>query len=192
MNSYEELENAIRTYKYIDLSKASREIRESNGKKIMEDILKRLKPLILSRAKHFFGYVSEDMLQDGILKAIELINGYEPDKNKSFAAYMKFMMNAFFWEQKRRELLNRKREEIKQIREEYSKISYTEEDFERAHVEELMSCLEEGEKTLVKRHILGGLNLKSTCQSMGITYRQGRYMRQKAIIKLKAGYTKNM
>lgn len=77
-----------------ELLKKARE----GDKKSTEEIINRLKPLIISSIKRYYNKPNEyeDLIQDGILKVLECIKDYDLSKEVHFLGYVKTMLKYLY------------------------------------------------------------------------------------------------
>jgi RNA polymerase sporulation-specific sigma factor len=154
----------------------------------LEKLLDMLKPLLISKCKHYFGYINEDLYQNGVIKSIELISNFDFKKNTKFLGYMKFMISCFYWDQKKDEL---KSKEISiDFDDNQSKEIYTE-DFSNIETIEALSILNNTEIKVVEKNLIQGHSLLEIAKEMNISYSWVKRVKSQAIKKLQKYYSLN-
>ncbi len=158
---------------------------QKGNKKSLEVLLEILHPLLCSKCKHYFGYVDDDLYQNGVMRTLELIYAFDFDKNTRFLGYMKFMLSCFYWELKKEELKGKEKERLTDaIHEEKEYV----EDFEDLEMKEIFSVLNEKELKVIQKHILYGHTLIEVSKSMNISYNWAKQLKYNGLKKLKNFY----
>ncbi|WP_099190143.1 sigma-70 family RNA polymerase sigma factor [Tepidibacter mesophilus] len=175
MNAYEEINELVKMSQQGDTDS-------------LEKLLDILKPLLISKCKHYFGYISEDLYQNGVIKSIELINSFDFKKNTKFLGYMKFMISCFYWDQKKDEL-NSKEVSVdfngNQIKEVYV------EDFSSIETIEALSILNATEIKVIEKNLIQGHTLLEISKDMDISYSWVKRVKSQAVKKLEKYYSLN-
>ncbi|OPJ55302.1 sigma-70 family RNA polymerase sigma factor [Alkalithermobacter paradoxus] len=167
MCTYEEINNLVK-------------LSNKGCKTSLESLITTLKPLIISKCKHYFGYVNEDLYSDGILRSIELIKNFDFEKNTKFLGYMEYMLSCFYWDKKRKLL---KESENEMLIDDSIEHSY-EEDYSFIDIEECLSMLNDKERYIITQHILNGDTLVNISKNLNISYKYTKSLKSKAIKKL--------
>ncbi|CAH2215058.1 sigma-70 family RNA polymerase sigma factor [Tepidibacter aestuarii] len=175
MNAYEEINELVK--------------KSQNGDKdSLEKLLDTLKPLLISKCKHYFGYINEDLYQNGVIKSIELIQNFDFKKNTKFLGYMKFMISCFYWDQKKDEL-NSKEVSVN-FDDNQSKDVYIE-DFSNIETIEALSILNATEIKIVEKNLIQGHTLLEISKEMGISYSWVKRVKSQSVKKLEKYYSLN-
>ncbi len=159
-------------------------------KSLLEDIIICLKPLLIKSSKHFFGYIDEDLIQEGNLHLIKLINKFDQSRNDNFIGYAKYMINAFYFDLKRKDTLNKKRNVYLDNNKKLDNLNSKTIEFEDSinnnlNLFELSKSLDENEKIIFKYHLLNNYKLKEIEKFKNIKYRKLLYTKKKLVDKLK-------
>lgn len=152
------------------------------------EIITRIEPMIMKRCKHYFGYVDEDLMQQGRMRCIILIQRY--DRNfvgVKFLGYLNRMLSCYFWDLKKLDL---KKERFEQYYGENEQkrlyeIKYDEAGYDEVELESLISCLNEKERYVVRANILIGKKLIDTAKELGISYEYSKDIKKSALKKLR-------
>lgn len=158
-------------------------------KKLLEPALLALKPMLCKYCKYYFGFVSEDLIQDGYVELIRLINLYD-DKHTDvpILGYLKRMTGWFYYSKKRKAAKNQDTEchltDVMEsiIGDEHNNI---EEYDENDAVHSFLNTLNDKESEIVKRHILYEQPLVVVCKEMEISYSYGKKLKNSALKKMK-------
>ena len=175
MNTYEEINELVR-------------MSQEGDKDSLEKLLDILNPLLISKCKHYFGYISEDLYQNGVIKSIELINNFDFKKNTKFLGYMKFMISCFYWDQKKDEL-NSKEVSV-DFNDNQSKEVYVE-DFSNIETLEALSILNATELKVIDKNLIQGHTLSEIAKQMDISCSWVKQVKAKAVKKLVKYYNLN-
>lgn len=195
-NKHIQINNFVIDIKKIDIkilnTKNNKNRKEliNKRKNLLEDIIICLKPLLLKSSKHFFGYINEDLIQEGNLHLIKLINKFDQSKNDNFIGYAKYMINAFYFDLKRKDSLNKKRNVYLDTNEKLDSLNSKTIEFEDSisndlNLFELSKTLDENEKIIFKYHLLNNYKLKEIEKFKNIKYRKLLYTKKKLVDKLK-------
>ena len=172
MNTYEEINDCVRLAQTGDVA-------------ALGTLIESISPLIKSKCKHYFGFVSEDNYQNGVLKSIELILSYDFERNTRFLGYMKYMLSCYFWDLKKEELKHLQREICK---EQESEIAY-EEDYSSLEVKEVLSVLNHKELEVITSCIIEGNTLVKTSKDLNISYNWTKQLKKSGLLKIKKIFT---
>lgn len=139
-------------------------------------------PLIISKSRHFFGKADEDLIADGVLKFIELLEEFDFSKAVPFNGFIKKNMHYFYLNMRKKEknmnLIGVQRLEFLEYWDRYSNLSNDD-------VVNAINRLEGLEKEVAKLNILSGFKMSDTANQLGISYSYANKMRQGAIKKLR-------
>lgn len=172
-NTYDEIEEALIGYKMAELAPYKEEF--------LRQLLGYITPLIKKKIKHYFGYIDDDMLQCGYVKAIELIDRYDMDRGVLFMGYMKRMLGCYFFDEKRKQLRLGDSVEFDETYIEWAQdIGYA-----MVEIEDLLKCLSYKEKYLVENHIMDRQILKQTAVDLDISYVYAKELKRNALKKLR-------
>ena len=163
MNDATEVTNWIVQYQATELSDDTEEKnqkREEEKKELLTKILNALKPMLLARCSYYFGYTTEDLIQMGYARMIELLDEYDPSRTEvPVLGYLNRMIACYYFS------LNRKM---------------------RKDRERLLSFEQETlESVLVAEHILKKKTLKTLSHRMHISYPYAKKLKSSALKKLR-------
>lgn len=185
MNDATEVTNWIVQYRTIELSN-DKEQEEKEKKELLAKILEALRPMLLARCSYYFGYTTEDLIQLGYARMIELLDEYDSSRTEvPVIGYLNRMIACYYFS------LNRKMR-----KEQERMVSFEQETLESVLVAEvvpkydydwqkILSILNEKEYTIVKEHILNKKKLNTLCQGMCISYPYAKKLKSSAIKKLR-------
>lgn len=144
-----------------------------------------LTPLICKKVRHYFGITDEegrrDLVHDGYIRAIELIDAFDRERGIRFLGYMKRMLGCFYFDKRKAAA---KFENRCSFQEDYME---PQEDVRLCNVEirDLFRVLSEKEERLIIENVLGGKKLIRVSEEMGISYIYAKEVKRKALRKLR-------
>ncbi len=154
----------------------------------LEDILTKLRPMLLARCRYYFGYFTEDLVQQGYVRLIELIDAYDECRTEvPVLGYLNRMMACYYFSLNRK--LRKEKERNFSLEEEVLENIRDDAEEERVFqndVQELLKVLNEREYILIREHILRHKTLKSVCEKMNISYTYGKKIKQTSLRKMKS------
>lgn len=152
-------------------------------KEILSFLLQQVEPLIRSLCRHYFGTLEEDRLQNGRLRSLELILGYDRHyPGVKFFGYMKRMLQCYFWQMKRSDL---KESALLLTCDEMSFYSFESHEYHNVWIDDLLGRLTEKEEYLVREHVLKGKTLKQSGEELHISYSYAKELKRKSLQKLR-------
>lgn len=177
----------LEAYKEIDALLARAQAGDSEA---MGDLILRLDPLIKKQARHYFGKADEDLLQMGRLRAFELIQAFDPDFTEvRFLGYMSRFLGCYFWDLKKYEIRRASLSPVDADDEELArKAIYEDEGFLEVELEDLLQGLTAQEACVVRLNILMNNSLQEVAEMMDLSRDQVRYLKKKALDRLRALY----
>lgn len=155
---------------------------EEEKREAIYSIITMIEPLIRCACRRYHGYTDEDMLQDGRLRALELIHAYDPARGTRFLGYMKKMLHWYYYDRKRKEA---KEQERYFLCDEIDSIPFSCDEYDAVCIEDVLQKLSETERKFVRFHILEGHTMKRASEEIGITYNQARALKRRTIEKLR-------
>lgn len=155
-------------------------------KESMEELIKRIEPLIISSCKHYFGYIDEDLFQQGILKFIMLLHEFDAKRGVKFLGYIKKMLNCYFWDLKKENLkLVENEVSITQENERYiNDRCFAESGYAEVEIDDLLNALTEKERYIIIRNVMEKRKLVDIAREMGINYDYAKTIKKSALSKL--------
>ena len=175
--SYEQVEQALCGYKQAE---------EERVKEIcLEALLTYLTPLLQKKIRHYFGSLEregrEDLLHDGYLRSIELIEAFDTERGIPFLGYMKRMLGCFYFDRRKAAA---KTENRCSFDEQYMQ---PEEDLRlrEIEIEDLLRVLNEKEERIVRENVLLGQKLIRVAEEIGISYLYAKEVKRNALKKLR-------
>lgn len=177
----EQVERALLGYK-----KASDEREKEQH---LDCLLLYLTPLLCKKIRYYFGVMREeerkDLLHDGYIRTIELIEAFDMERGIRFLGYMKRMLGCFYFDKRKAEVKTAVRYGFE---EGYMEAS---EDVELLNVEirDWLKVLSEREERLIVENVIVGRKLITVSKEMGISYMYAKELKRKALKKLRAGFT---
>ncbi|AHM57315.1 hypothetical protein EAL2_c20340 [Peptoclostridium acidaminophilum DSM 3953] len=152
------------------------------------ELVERFTPLLRGKCRQYFGVVDEDLLQDGIVKLLELIRDFEPQRGANFCGYAKYMISTFYWNLKRKRILEESRRAEADVSDEHSERSGAC-DYEIAGVETRMALetLPEAQRDVIELIYMQGLSTDETAKRLGISYSYASKLSRRALRQLRDG-----
>ncbi len=187
MNERKELkEKRQNSYRTIDdaLTLAKKGSDEAEGM-----LIEMLEPLMVKKCRHYFGYVNEDLLQQGRIRTLELIRRFDPSKKEiRFLGYMERFLNCFFWDLKRTELKAKTRSVFLFADEERPEsISYDEPGFESIEMRDLLESLDKTQRYIIMQNVMYGATLERIGTTLKLPRDRVKYLKKKALMTLRSG-----
>lgn len=172
---------------YLCIEDLLRKYRDGDSESLVI-LLEKLEPLIISKCRHYFGTINEDLFQSGRLCCIESIQKFDFSfENIKFLGYQKIQLDYYF-----RDL---KRSQIKHDSHEYLLSSegdgliesniYEEEGYSIVEIKSALSILADKERYIVEHNIMQGETLKKIATDLGISYDYSKEIKKKALLKLR-------
>lgn len=159
----------------------------------LAEILNRLRPMLIRRCRHYFGYINEDLMQSGYLELIERMQTYDVQRTEvPVLGYLNRMISCHYFSLRRREgrdsdrLCMIEREVLENIHD-----PSVEQRDQQENLNDLLSVLSPRERQLVTEHILEKQSLKLVCKRMEISYSYAKKIKQASIWKMKEQYRKS-
>lgn len=168
--------------------KRSPDLKENLGEKhSLEEILHQLRPMLMKRCRHYFGYITEDLLQSGYLELIERMETYDENRTEiPVLGYLNRMISCHYFSMKRKEskesdrLCRFEKQLLENIQaDEPSNYEYF------FDINDLLIVLTPIERTLIQEHILKKQSLRSVAKKMNISYSYAKKIKAKSLIKLR-------
>lgn len=187
MNERKELkEKRQNSYRTIDdaLTLAKKGSDEAEGM-----LIEMLEPLMVKKCRHYFGYVNEDLLQQGRIRTLELIRRFDPSKKEiRFLGYIERFLNCFFWDLKRTELKAKTRSVFLFADEESPEsISYDEPGFESIEMRDLLESLDKTQRYIIMQNVMYGATLERIGTTLKLPRDRVKYLKKKALMTLRSG-----
>ncbi len=187
MNERKELkEKRQNSYRTIDdaLTLAKKGSDEAEGM-----LIEMLEPLMVKKCRHYFGYVNEDLLQQGRIRTLELIRRFDPSKKEiRFLGYMERFLNCFFWDLKRTELKAKTRSVFLSVDEESPEsIFYDEPGFESIEMRDLLESLDKTQRYIIMQNVMYGATLERIGTTLKLPRDRVKYLKKKALMTLRSG-----
>lgn len=173
-NDIAEIENAIKNL-------------HINQTEMEELLILKLEPLIRKKCRYYFGYCDEDYLQMGRIKLLELIRNFDPNREGVlFLGYVSRFISCYFWDLKKKDMLQKERYNLVDMNEVIEKqVSYEESAFADMLLKDSLHSLTPNEKMVIEKNVMQNLSLKKLSEEMGKSHEQLKYLKKKAIEKLK-------
>ncbi|MDO5061737.1 MAG: sigma-70 family RNA polymerase sigma factor [Peptostreptococcaceae bacterium] len=145
------------------------------------ELILMLEPLIVKYCRHYFGYASEDLVQQGRIRALELIRRFDPEKAEiRFLGYMTKFVTCFYWDLKKAEL--RKSQSISYYSEdELDRASYDEKGFLQIEVDDLLRPLDQEQRYILTQNVMYGMPLGKIGEQLSLSTDQVKYLKKKAL-----------
>lgn len=160
-----------------------------NEELALEEILYQLRPMLIKRCRHYFGYITEDLLQSGYLELMERMVVYDENRTDiPVLGYLNRMISCHYFSMKRKQSRDKERFFIleKEILEQLCDTNI--DSTSSCDLDELLCVLNPMERRLIVDHILGKKSLKSICISMEISYSYAKKLKSNSLLKLKQRY----
>lgn len=150
------------------------------------ELVERFTPLLKGKCRQYFGVVDEDLLQDGVVRLLELIRDFEPQRGANFCGYAKYMISTFYWNLKRKRMLEESMRAEADVSDEHSERSGACDD-EIAGVETRMALetLPEAQRDVIELIYLQGMSTGETAKRMGISYSYASKLSRRALENLR-------
>ncbi len=173
--SYDEIEACLALAKSGDMDK-------------MGELILMLEPLIKRQVRHYFGVLDEDYVQMGRIRVFELVLRFDPGfTDVLFLGYIKRFLGCYFWDLKKQSLRSSELVDGFVDMEELSELAtYEDQGFLKVELDDLLACLSEDERFVIRNNVMEGLSLFRLAQAMGKSYDQVKYIKQKALTRLRA------
>lgn len=163
---------------------ALREAAQLGDRESMGMLITELEPLIKRQLRHYFGRLDEDYLQMGRLRAMELIERFNPAYTKvRFLGYMARFMGCFYWDLKKAELRRAQEESLNASEELQREIPYREDGFLRVEIDDLLKRMPQQESYVLRHHIMQGKTLEAVARELSLTRDQVRYLKAKGLAR---------
>jgi len=152
------------------------------------ELIERFTPLLRGKCRQYFGVVDEDLLQDGIVRLLELIRDFEPQRGANFCGYAKYMISTFYWNLKRKRMAEESRHAETDVSDEHSGCLGTCDD-EIAGVETRMALetLPAAQRDVIELIYMQGLSTDETAKRLGISYSYASKLSRRALTSLRDG-----
>lgn len=171
---------------------------KTGDEKSIEEILRNFEPLINNTSLSFYicGYDSEDIKQLAKLSIIRAIKTFDIKRGYTFPSYAKVCVRHEMYKEieKAEKIYYREKEskeiakafDIREIKDESINLQ---EDFIKKQENEILALaintLEEEERTLLNNIYIKGYTLVKFSESIDLEYYKARYMKEKALKKLR-------
>ena len=153
----------------------------------MAELIENLEPLIITSCRRYFGYIDEDLMQQGRLRCIILVRSFDLLREIRFLGYMKTLLGCYFWDLKK--------EHIKLVENEMPMTNDSEDyingrsflDLAYADVEiyDLLLVLTKKERYIILKNVVGQEMLANVARDMGISYSYAKDLKNRALLKLR-------
>lgn len=159
---------------------------EREKERHLDRLLLYLTPLLCKKIRYYFGVMHEeerrDLLHDGYIRTIELIEAFDMERGIRFLGYMKRMLGCFYFDKRKAAA---KFGDRCGFQEEYME---AQEDVQLKNVEirDLLRVLSEKEERVIVENVIGGRKLITVSKEMGISYMYAKEVKRKALRKLRA------
>lgn len=189
MNDATEVTNWIVQYQATELSDDTEEKnqkREEEKKELLTKILNALKPMLLARCSYYFGYTTEDLIQMGYARMIELLDEYDPSRTEvPVLGYLNRMIACYYFSLNRK--MRKDRERLLSFEQETLESVLVAEDAPKYEYDwkKILSVLNEKEYRIVTEHILKKKTLKTLSHRMHISYPYAKKLKSSALKKLR-------
>jgi len=155
-----------------------------------EALLDQFRPLILHCVRHYaWGLDREEMLQEGALLLLKAIDSYDPERRVPFPAYLRARMHYGIHNlaRARRKVLYTPIPlgEREPLDPNPGPEALLEQKDIRHRLRTAINTLNPKEKQLVLYHFIKGCTLKTTADTLKITYKSARTLKKKALQNLK-------
>lgn len=167
--------------------------RYAKEKKISEEELMNLKPLVISSIKRYYPATQdmEDLIQEGFLEILEAMLSFDASRKCHFLAYVKLRLKYLYLNKYKKEKtlsLDYEKDgmsfsEIIASNEDIEGDVMREEDFKR--LKNLYSKLSPIEKNIIYMHYEKGISYKDIAEILRMSYDRVLYIKRKAFDKLK-------
>lgn len=161
-----------------------------NEELALEEILYQLRPMLIKRCRHYFGYITEDLLQSGYLELMERMAVYDENRTDiPVLGYLNRMISCHYFSMKRKQSRDKDRFFVLE-KEILEQLCDTNIDSAAPYcdLDELLCVLNPMERRLIVDHILMKKSLKSICISMEISYSYAKKLKSNSLLKLKQRY----
>lgn len=163
------------------LEEAKEGSRESEGK-----LIQMLEPLLIRNCRRYFGYIDDDLLQQGRVKMLENIRRFDlSQKNIRFLGYAAKMIGYYYWDEKKKQMKRQSHETATFDPNLLSEQSYEERGFAGIEIQELLQGLSKEQRYLIEQNILRGIPLTKMAKAMGLSLDRTKYLKKKALQKLR-------
>lgn len=160
-----------------------------------EEIVNRLKPLIISSIRRYYNKPNEyeDLIQDGILKLLECIRDYEPSKDVHFLGYVKTMLRYLYLDKHKMKLHHSLNEPVGDGENELLDLLVSEDkgplelilDKENnSYLLEALNSLSDRQREVIIMFYFKNMKMEDIAEKLGISYRTVVNTKVRAIEKL--------
>ena len=172
---------------YLCIEDLLRKYRDGDSESLVI-LLEKLEPLIISKCRHYFGTINEDLFQSGRLCCIESIQKFDLSfENVKFLGYQKIKLDYYFRDLKRSQIKHDSHECL--LNSEGNNLiegsTYEEEGYSIVELESVLDILGDKERYIVEHNIMQGETLKETSINLGISYDYSKELKKRAIQKLR-------
>ncbi|WP_053954698.1 sigma-70 family RNA polymerase sigma factor [Inediibacterium massiliense] len=162
-----------------------------------EEILKRLRPLVIASMKRYFYDAKNfsDLLQDGYIKILECMDDFDEERKVHFLGYVKIQLKYFYMEKRRKrvydislntpigegedELLDLLKDEDMNIEKELLETEQC------MRLKDALKALSPKQKKVMIYYYGKGMNMKKIAKLEGVHYQSIVKIKNRAIKKLK-------
>lgn len=151
-------------------------------------LLEKIKPLVISTCRHYFGFYNEDLLQSGAVCCIESIQKFDFGiKNIRYLGYQKEKLEFFYLGLKRETAKISTKEVFSGVDGSYllEDSGYTERGYDIVECQSFLNVLNEKERYIIEKNIFHEESLLDISKTLGISYDYAKELKRKAISKLR-------
>lgn len=189
MNDAKQVSKWIVQYQATELSDDKEENtqkREAKKKELLTKILDALTPMLLARCSYYFGYTTEDLIQNGYTRMIELLDEYDSSRTEvPVLGYLNRMIACYYFSLNRK--MRKEQERLLSFEQETLESVLVAEDAPKYEYDwkKILSVLNEKEYKIVTEHILNKKTLKTLSDRMHISYPYAKKLKSSALKKLR-------
>lgn len=187
MNDTKQVTEWIVQYQAIERSQdTENQKKKQEQKELLTNILTALTPMLFARCSYYFGYTTEDLIQNGYARMIELLHEYDSSRTEvPVLGYLNRMIACYYFSLNRK--MRKEQERLQSIEQDTLESALVAEDTHHYEYDwkNILSILNEKEYKIVTEHILKKKTLKTLCFGMHISYPYAKKLKSSALKKLR-------
>lgn len=169
---------------------------KAGDKKVLEEIIERLQPLLISSIRRYYNKPKEyeDLMQEGNLKIIESINDYDKDRGVNFLGYIKLNIKYLYLDKHKQRFHQSLNQEIGDGETEIMDLLVGEEvDFleeiirneDRIELEKALDLLTPRQREIVNLFYGKNMSIGDIAHRLGVSYRTIVNTKTRALEKMR-------
>lgn len=172
---------------------------KAGDKEILEEIIERLQPLLISSIKRYYNKPKEyeDLMQEGNLKIIQSINDYDKDKGVHFLGYIKFNIKYLYLDKHKQRFHQSLNQQVGDGETEMMDLLVGEEvdflegiirDENRIKLKEALDLLTPRQRQVIELYYGRNMSMADIANNLGVTYRTVVNTKTRALEKMRKTY----